>query len=254
LNDAERLKLNHIRGFTYMNLFAFVEEYIISQTFRHAQDALSRDHDAARALLRFAEEEMKHQKLFKKYCETFHVAFPTHVGGLEDAAAVAGVILSHSPIAVMLVTLHLELMTQQHFVTCVKDDETLDPLFTNILKHHWIEEAQHAKLDLLELEQLVSEASPAAVEKAVEEYFGILVAFDGLLAKQVGMDLESVQAATGRQFTEAEAREIRDAQLRSYRMDFLTTGMTNPTFATVMAGLAPSVRERLERETQKYSN
>jgi hypothetical protein len=32
LNDREKLKLNQITGNSYMNLFGFVEEYIIAQT------------------------------------------------------------------------------------------------------------------------------------------------------------------------------------------------------------------------------
>ena len=38
-------------------------------------------------------------------------------------------------------------MTQLHYLDSVKDDGDLDPLFKSLLRHHWMEEAQHAKLD-----------------------------------------------------------------------------------------------------------
>jgi hypothetical protein len=252
LDEKTKQKLNHIRGHSYMNLFAFVEEYIIAQTVRHAEAEMFGDHDAVRALLRFGEEELKHQKLFKRYCANFRRDFPSEVFVLGNAADVANVILSHSAIAVLLVTLHLELMTQQHYVGCVKDDQTLDPLFTKLLRHHWIEEAQHAKIDVLELARLAADAPPELIETAISEYFGILAALDGLLQKQVDLDLESLSAATGRTIADGDANEIREAQRRSYRNDFLVMGMTNPLFKTTLAELAPAGAGRLAQETAKY--
>ena len=49
---------------------------------------------------------------------------------------------------------HIEWMTQSHYVDSVRDDGELDPLFKSLLKHHWMEEAQHAKLDTLMVEAL----------------------------------------------------------------------------------------------------
>lgn len=45
--------------------------------------------------------------------------------------------------------LHLEWMIQLHYVDSVRADEALDPQFCSLLRHHWMEEAQHAKLDTL---------------------------------------------------------------------------------------------------------
>jgi hypothetical protein len=251
LDDRAKLTLNHIRGHSYMNLFAFVEEYIIAQTVKHAEAEMFGDHDAVRALLRFGEEELKHQKLFQTYCAAFRRDFGSEVRVLSAASDVASVILSHSPTAVLITTLHLEIMTQQHFVKCFKDDPSADPLFSNILKHHWIEEAQHVKIDLLELAKLVEESSEEQIDSAIEEYFGILTAFDGLLADQVEMDIESLEVATGSALGPV-ADEVRAAQRRSYRNDFLVMGMSNPMFISTVRALLTSGKERLDVETNKY--
>src|SRR5437868_6539494 len=75
LDAAEKLKLNHINGDAYINLFVFVEEYIIVMALQHANAEMFGDHDAIRALARFAEEEVKHQQLFWRYLKLFEQGF-----------------------------------------------------------------------------------------------------------------------------------------------------------------------------------
>ena len=107
LGAEEKLALNHLRGNSYMNLYNFVEEYIIAQVVEHTQAEMFGDHDAIWALLRFSEEEVKHQALFRLYCAAFDRDCGTRGQVLNNAAQVAGIIMSKSSIAVMLVTLHL---------------------------------------------------------------------------------------------------------------------------------------------------
>ncbi|MEZ4448065.1 MAG: diiron oxygenase [Nannocystaceae bacterium] len=252
--DAEaRLALNHIRGNAYMNLFGFVEEYIIADTVQHAQAELFGDHAALRALLRFGEEEIKHQALFHRYCASFARDFGSPCEVLGSPAAVAGVILANPPMAVMLTTLHLELITQQHYTEAIKDRGDLDPLFCSLLKHHWLEESQHAQIDLLELEKMASVSGQDERAAAVDAYFGILAAFDGLLASQVEMDLRSLEQKVGREYSEAERVEIRRVQHISYRRDFLVMGLKNAKQAKALADMVPDVGPRIAAAIAQYS-
>jgi hypothetical protein len=127
LDEGDKKKLNQITGNAYLNLFQFVEEYILAMSVQHAQAEMFGDHDAIRALCRFAEEEAKHQALFWRYRAAFDRDVGKPCGVLGEAAAVAGVILGKSPIAVTIVTCHLELMTQQHYTECVRDDGRSSP-------------------------------------------------------------------------------------------------------------------------------
>jgi hypothetical protein len=68
--------------------------------------------------------------------------------------AVAKVVLANPPLSVALFILMIEWMTQSHYVDSVRGESRLDPLFANLLRCHWIEEAQHAKLDTLMVEAL----------------------------------------------------------------------------------------------------
>lgn len=252
--DAEgRLALNHIRGHAYMNLFGFVEEYIIADTVQHAVAEVFGDHSALRALLRFSEEEIKHQTLFHRYCASFTRDFQSPCEVLGAPATVAGVILANPPIAVMLTTLHLELITQQHYTEAIKDRADLDPLFCNLLKHHWLEESQHAQIDLLELEKLASTAGEAERAAAVDAYFGILAAFDGLLAAQAEMDLRSLAGRLGRIFDDEARAEILRSQIASYRRDFLVMGLRHPRQVQALRDLTPGVGPRIDAALAQYA-
>ncbi|MCA9628214.1 MAG: diiron oxygenase [Myxococcales bacterium] len=260
LSSEERLMLNQISGNAYLNLFAFVEEYILVTVVQHAQAEMFGDRDAIRALVRFADEEVKHQRLFERYRAAFDRDFASPAEVLESAAEVAQVILSKSPIAVMLITLHIELMTQHHYTECVKDDRELDPLFASILKHHWLEESQHAKIDALELAKLVAMATPTAIDKAFDDYLDILGAFDGLLAQQAQMDVRSLGRATGRVtdadgtgFGAEESERIRRTQLQGYRRTFVWYGMTSPMFVDALEQMSPEGAARVTARVPHFS-
>ena len=234
LSSDEQLLLNHINGHAYINLFAFVEEYIVATAVNHAQAEMFGDHSAIRALVRFAEEEIKHQELFWRYLAAFQRDFKHPCQVLGSAAAVAQVILSKSPMAVMMVTLHLEIMTQAHYTESIRPDSNVDPLFARLLKHHWIEECQHAKIDALELDKMLAVSGPEQVTKAFSDYLELIDAFDGLLGQQAAMDCDSLSGALGRTFDPSESEQIVKAQHQGYRRTFLVSGMANPSWVKVM--------------------
>lgn len=251
-DENARRVLNHISANAYLNLFAFVEEYILATMLKHAQAEVFGKPEALRALSRFVDEELKHQLLFHRYREAFDRDFGSRCEVLESAVEVAGVIMSHSPIAVLLVTLHIELMTQQHFTECVKDEGSIDPLFKSLLRNHWLEESQHAKIDALELGKLTSVATPERLAKGFDEYLGILQAFDGLLAQQADMDVKSLAAALGRDLGGDEQRAVVATQLAGYRRTFIWYGMTNPTFCEIISEISPEKAASVKEQSPKY--
>jgi hypothetical protein len=253
LNATERRTLNQIAGNAYLNLFAFVEEYILSTMAQHMSAELFGDHEAIRALARFIDEEVKHQQLFARYKAAFAQGFGHTCQVLDSAVTVAGVIMSKSPLAVMLTTLHIELMTQQHYTECVKGNTELDPLFARLLHLHWLEESQHARIDLLELDKLLDDATPAQIRQGFDDYLDILTAFDGLLAEQATFDLASLATATGRAFSADESEEIRAVSHRAYRKTFLLYGMTNPMFVDVTQKISARDRESIDRRVKELT-
>jgi hypothetical protein len=245
LAAPERLKLNHIAGHAYIHLFAFLEEYIVAMAVSRAQAEMHGDHDAIRALVRFAEEELKHQKLFFRFLDTFKEGFGHPCWLVGDAATVAREILSKSPIAVLLMTLHIEMLTQTHYAECARHDDKLEPLFVSLLEHHWLEEAQHAKLDALELAKLVAEATPEGVRRGFDDYLSLVGVLDRLLAVQAGLDLSSLGGAIGRVLPEAQAEDALRAQHAAYRGTFLVLGMKNRLFVDIASRISPEGAARV---------
>lgn len=236
LGLEHRLTLNHIRAHSYVNLFVFVEEYIISAVLKHTQPDRSPSPNALRALLRFAEEELKHQQLFRRFQNVFRRGFGHDCDVIANAVEVADYILSKDELAVMLVTLHLELITQQHYVTAIKIARSeLDPSFRSLFEHHWLEESQHARIDALEIVRLSTSRSTEHLELALRDYADILENFDRLLARQTALDLDTLERISG---TAIPTRPVLLAQQHaSYRQNFLHDGFENAQFLRVMRRL-----------------
>jgi hypothetical protein len=243
LSPDERRTLNQIFGNSYGYLFYFVEAYIIDMAMKHAMAELYGDEYNLRAMLRFAEEEVKHQQLFLRFGEMFAAQFGTPCDLVESPQAVAEIILSKSPMAVVLVTLHLEIITQAHYVESMRDNKDIEPLFASLFRHHWMEESQHAKLDVLELIKLRRDADAAQVQTAIDDYFAIAGAFAGLLANQAKLDVTSLERAVGRTFTDDERVGIEAAQRRAYHRAFLYDGVTNTLFLEFLAENFPAALE-----------
>jgi hypothetical protein len=234
LNDSEKLDLNHIRAVSYLNLFAFVEEYIIALEVKLASESIFQDNDRLRAILRFSEEEVKHQTLFRLYVEKFHEQFKTKCNLLVGADEVANLILSNSEMAVNILTYHLELITQQHYTESIKGNNDIDQHFTNILQKHWIEESQHAKLDLYEIERVRNELEEEELYDCLKEYLRILNDFSALLERQAEHNLDNLKKCTDRKWTQDEENYFIANQYFSYVNNFILMGLKNKTFQTII--------------------
>jgi hypothetical protein len=247
LRHGERLALNQIRGLGYLYMFGLVEEFILPFVLDHTRAHLDDDPYAVRAMVGFAAEEAKHIHLFRRFREEFERGFGTPCREIGPPAAVSKAVLGHQPLAVALTTLHIEWMSQRHWIEIVKDNQALDPQFKSLLKHHWMEEAQHTKLDTLLVEQLTRSLDAADIDGAVEEYLEIGGMFDGALAQQVEFDLDNLARATGRTLDAAEREAFVEAQQKGQRWTYLGSGMTHPNFEATLRELRPAAADRVAK-------
>jgi hypothetical protein len=237
LTEDEKETLNQIRGYGYLYTFGLVEEFILPFVLDHARPHLQGDDYRTRALLRFAGEEAKHIQLFKQFAAEFKAGFPVPCGTIGPAAEIARQVLSHHPLGVALVILHIEWMTQRHYLDSVRDNQTLDPQFKSLLRHHWMEEAQHARLDTLMVEAISANCSKAEIEKGIADYAAIGALLDGGLQQQVEFDLQSFQRASGHTLTAREQEQFRSIQTGGLRWTFLGSGMTHPRFLETLGDI-----------------
>ena len=245
LSDAERLVLNQIRGHEYLAMFGLVEEFILPFVLDHARPLLNGEDYRVRALLQFAGEEAKHIQLFRRFRITFTRGFGEECAVIGPAEAIGAKILSHDPLAVALTVLMIEWMTQAHYLDSVRCDEELDPLFRSLLKHHWMEEAQHAKLDTLMVEALAEGRSEAEIQSALDEYLEIGMFLDEGLKGQTGLNLDAFETATGRTLSDDERAALAEQQHQALRWTYLGSGMTHPKFVATLAAISPAARDRI---------
>ncbi len=245
LNEDEKRTLNQIRGNSYCHIFAFVEEFIIPMVLDHAREDVYGDETRLRYLLRFAEEETKHQDMLMRAMDQIEAGLGISCGVIQGREEVAEVVLGKSRLAALLLTSLIEWFTQLHYLEHVRDDEELDELFRDILKFHWIDESQHAKADSLLMDEISGDLSEEECEGAVDELLELGMAIDGLLAQQIDMDIEALEGTTGRTFSEDEKEEIRSHQRRAYRWTFLVSGLEHPNFAKIVGELTGTGGEKI---------
>ncbi len=253
LGPEQRLTLNQIRGHEYLTMFGLVEEFILPFVLDHARPQLSGDDYRVRALLQFASEEAKHIQLFKLFQQRFVQGFGRPCAVIGPAEAIAAKVLSHDPLSVALLILHIEWMTQRHYVESVRDDSGLDPLFKSLLKHHWMEEAQHARLDTLMVEALADGRDEAGIAAAVDGYFEIGAFLDDGLKAQAGLNLDALEETTGRPIEDSLRPGLLERQHQALRWTYLGSGMTHPKFAATVAAMSPAAGARIAAAGPAFS-
>jgi len=246
LNSDEKRLLNQIRGNAYLSIFGLVEEFILPFVLDHARPQLSGDDYRVRALLKFASEEAKHIQLFKAFRDEFVEGFGTECPVIGPPEAIAAEILKHDPLGVAITTLHIEWMVQRHYVESIRDNQQLDPQFKSLLKHHWVEEVQHAKIDTLMVEALATGLDEDAIMRGVDEYLAIGGFLDNGLKQQVEFDLDSLERAIGSRLSDKEKEEFRSQQLQANRWTYLGTGMTHERVLETLESLTPKARRKIE--------
>lgn len=253
LDPDERLLLNHIRSRGYLAMFELLEQVIVPFMSDQARDEPDEDSHRAPALRNLVREENKHRELFRRVLAEFDQSFGVECTLIGPAPDIVAAFLSHGAMAVTIALLALEWMSQDHFVESVRDDRTLDPQFKSLLKHHWEEEHQHARLDELLLKSMAAASAPPDIDHAIDEFLEIGAFFDGGLKQQAALDLAAFQCAAGRNLTATEQEEFLRQQHQALRWTFLGTTMRNANFLKVIESLGADARRRLEAAAVAFS-
>jgi para-aminobenzoate N-oxygenase AurF len=243
LNPFEQRILNQISAHQYLCIFGVVEEFILPFLVDHARPHLLGDDWRVRAILNFASEEAKHIHLFKRFHQAFVRGFPVECQMIGPSEAIGAEILRHDPLAVGLVILMIEWMTQAHYLGSIRDDGDLDPLFKSLMKHHWIEESQHAKLDTLIVDALAEGRTEEQIDKAIDEFFEIGGFLDDGLKAQAGFNLDALEKAIGRKLENRD--EILAQQHQAARWTYIGSGMVHERFKATLESLSARAAERI---------
>jgi DNA-binding Lrp family transcriptional regulator len=234
LTDDERRYLSQVQGRTYANIFGLVERFINAKVLEISRDHWLGDQTALEALIRFSDEELKHQELFRRIERLAARGMPRGYTCAPDPNDVASAVLSKSTWAVLGLTCHIELFTQAHYKQSIAADDSLSELFRDVFLFHWKEESQHAILDELEWRREHARMSDEERDRAVDDLIELVGAVDGILQVQADADGNYFCTTAGRPFTGDAIEAVKAALLKAYRWQYIVSGVQDPRFMGIL--------------------
>jgi hypothetical protein len=243
----EARRLSHIQGRTYAYIFGLVERFISAKMLDQARAHAFREQSALEALVRFSNDEIKHQELFRRMETMIGSQMPAGYRQVADPNDVARAVLAASTWSVLALTCHIELFVQAHYAETIAPREELCPLFRDVFKYHWKDESQHVVLDELEWKDEHAKLSPAERDQAVNDLIALVAAVDGILQAQSAADAEYFIRNTARTFTAEEATQINDSVLGAYRWQYIISGVQHPHFGKLLTSMTtPAQLSRIQ--------
>ena len=247
LTPAERRYLSQVEGRTYANMFGLVERFIGAKMLDVSRGHWLGDQHAVEALVRFTDEELKHQEMFRRLELMAARGMPVGYRFVPEANAVASVVLGKSTWAVLALICHIEVFVLAHYRQSIAPDPALSSLFKDVMLHHWREESQHVIVDELEWEREDAALSPSARGAAVDELIELIGAVDGIVQAQAHADCEWFVKTCGRELTAGEADRVDRTLLSAYRWQYILSGASEPRFTTALAAkITPAQMQRIE--------
>ena len=237
LSTDERRLLSQIQGRTYANMFGLCERFIGAKMVDVTRDHALGDQTALEALIRFTDEELKHQRLFRRIEQLAADQMPDGYRFLPQPNTVANFILGKSTWAVLALTCHIEIFTQVHYRQSIEPDQQLSPLFKDVFFFHWKEESQHAIIDELEWQREDQRLTACERDAAVDDLVALLTGMDGQVQRQAKADAEYFIAICGRSLDVAEVSRIHAEVLAAYRWQYIGSGVCEPRFGDLLAGM-----------------
>jgi len=246
LSASEKRLLSQIQGRTYANMFGLVERFIGAKLLELSRDHWLGDQAALEALVRFTDEELKHQELFRRIERMIGDGMPAGYRFVPHPNEVARAVLGKSTWSVLALTTMIELFTQAHYRSSIDPDADLSPLWKDVFLFHWKEESQHAIVDELEWKREDAKLTAEARDAAVNDLIALAGAIDTMLQAQAGEDARYFGEVCGRALEPAERAQIERTMLAAYRWQYILSGAQEPRFRNLLVGLiTPAQHERI---------
>jgi hypothetical protein len=242
LDEADRRLLNQIEGRTYANMFGLVERFIAVKMLEVSREHGLGSQVALEALVRFTDEELKHQELFRRIELLLADGMPDGYQFVAQPNEVARAVLAASTWAVLALTCHIELFTQVHYRQSIHDTQGLSTLFKDVFLFHWKEESQHAVLDELEWRREHGRLSDQDRDRGVDQFIALVGAVDNILQAQAVADARYFSRHAGRQLTADQQQQVQAALLKDYRWQYIVSGAQDARFNEVLGSMTTAVQ------------
>jgi hypothetical protein len=225
LNEGQQRLLSQVQGRTYAYLFGLIERCINAKVLELGRAHCLGDQTALAAMLRFVQDELKHQELFRRVEKLADLALPRGYRMTTDPDCAAAAMLGKSTWAVIALTCFVEIFTQAHYLHSIRDDGQLSPLFKDVFYYHWVEEVQHATLDELEWQRVHDGMSAAAIDAAVTDLIELVGMIDRILQAQASADGEYFCSCAGVYLDREKSNAVKACLLKAYRLQYVVSGV-----------------------------
>ena len=237
LQPGEQRLFSQVQGRTYANMFGLVERFIGPKISEVSRDHWLGDQVAFEALVRFTDEELKHQEMFRRIEAMIASGMPAGYRFEPQPNDVAGAVLGASTWAVLALVSNIELFVLAHYRAAIEHDGDLSELWKDVFMHHAREESQHAILDELEWKREDAKLTPAQRDKSVGDLISLVGAVDGILALQAKEDAAYFRTHCRRRFTSAQSQLIDAAMLEAYRWQYIVSGVQEARFNAILRSM-----------------
>jgi len=237
LDTAEQTALSQIQGRTYANMFGLVERFICAKIIEVSRDHCLGNQTALESLVRFSDEELKHQELFRRIEVMIGRGMPAGYHFYADPDELARTVLAKCNWAVLALICLIELFTQAHYKESIAPENKLSPLFKDIFLYHWREESQHAIMDELEWQRENHRLTDSDRDNGVNDLLDLLTAIDNLLQVQADNDMGYLINILDRNFESYEIERLSSTVLAAYRWQYIESGTEHPRFKNILFGM-----------------
>jgi hypothetical protein len=247
LNEGQQRLLSQIQGRTYAYLFGLIERCINAKILELGRAHCLGDQTALAALLKFVQEELKHQELFRRIETLADLALPPGYRMTTDPDSAAAAMLTKSTWAVLALTCFVEIFTQAHYLHSIRDERELSPLFKDVFYYHWIEEVQHATLDELEWQRVHDGMKPEAIDAAVTDLIELVRMLDLILQAQASADGDYFSRCADAYLDRDRSNAVKACLLKAYRLQYLVSGARIERFQRALSSkVTAGQRQRVE--------
>jgi hypothetical protein len=237
LTAEERKRASHVQGRTYANMFALVERFISAKIMEVSREYWLGDQTAFEALVRFTDEELKHQELFRRIERMIATDMPEGYQFVPRPNDVAWLVLGKSTWSVLALTCMIEIFSQTHYRQSIEADSELSELFKDIFAFHWKEESQHAILDELEWRREHARLTAKERDDGVNDLIALAGAIDTMVQQQAKADAGYFLTLVARPLTGAEAERVYKSFLEAYRWQYILSGAQDDRFVGILKEL-----------------
>ena len=244
LSEEQKVLLSQVQGRTYANMFGFVERFITAKVLELTRDHWLGDQVALEALVRFTDEELKHQALFRRIEKMMADGMAPGYQFLPDPDAVATAVLQKSTWAVLALILEIELFTQEHYKQSIAPEENLSDLYKDVFLFHWKEETTHAIMDELEWPREDKKLTAAQRDRAIDEVIELVAAVDGILQAQCAADVDYFLKVCKDSIDEDRIERLKGGVLNAYRWQYIFSGVEHPRFQKLFIDLTTKDQRR----------